>query len=147
MCSSDLAVGNIVGSNIFNIFGVLGLTSVVAPGGVAVSPVALNFDVPVMIAVALACLPVFFTGHLLARWEGGLLFGYYIAYTAYLVMHATQHDLLSTYRWAMLGFTLPLTAITLIVVARREWLARRSGGPGTSGPAVSTARLAEETRQ
>jgi len=57
----DIAVGNVVGSNLFNILIVLGLTALVSPDGVAVAPGALDFDLPVMVAVAVACLPIFFT--------------------------------------------------------------------------------------
>jgi cation:H+ antiporter len=53
----------VVGSNIFNILVVLGLSAVVAPSGIAVSHTALVFDIPVMVLVALACLPIFFTGY------------------------------------------------------------------------------------
>ena len=73
----DIAVGNAVGSNIFNLLAVLGLSSIVAP---AVDPAALNFDVWVMLAVAVACLPVFFTGNQIARWEGLMFIGYYVIY-------------------------------------------------------------------
>lgn len=112
----DIAVGNVVGSNIFNIMGVLGLAAVVAPHGIEVSKAVLRFDIPVMIAVAFACLPIFFTGGVISRWEGGLLLGYYIAYTAYLIMAATAHDALAMFGAAMLYFVLPLTALTLAVV-------------------------------
>jgi len=73
----DIAVGNVVGSNLFNILAVLGLSSVVSPSGVAVAPEALRFDLPVMIGAAIACLPIFFTGNRIARWEGALFFAYY----------------------------------------------------------------------
>jgi len=56
----DIAVGNVVGSNIFNIMGVLGFTSIVAPTGIEVSTAVIRFDMPVMIVSALACLPIFF---------------------------------------------------------------------------------------
>ncbi|PZQ27424.1 MAG: sodium:calcium antiporter, partial [Ectopseudomonas oleovorans] len=69
----DIAVGNIVGSNIFNLLCVLGLASLVSPAAISVSPNALAFDFPVMIAVAVACLPIFFAGYRINRWEG-LLF-------------------------------------------------------------------------
>ncbi len=75
----DIAVGNVVGSNIFNIMGVLGLASIVAPTGIDVSAAVIRFDIPVMIAVALACLPVFFTGGVISRQEGVLLLAYYVA--------------------------------------------------------------------
>ena len=94
----DIAVGNVVGSNIFNILSVLGLSASVAPGGVEVSQTALRLDIPIMIAVAVACLPVFFTGHVIARWEGGLFLAYYLAYTAYLILAATNEAVSRTLR-------------------------------------------------
>jgi cation:H+ antiporter len=79
----DIAVGNIIGSNIFNILAGLGLTALIAPSGVQVSQAALRFDIPVMIAAAVACLPILYIGHRISRREGGLFFGYYVAYTIY----------------------------------------------------------------
>jgi cation:H+ antiporter len=115
----DIAVGNVVGSNIYNILAVLGLAAFLSPGGVAVAPAALDFDIPVMLAVAVACLPIFFTGHLIARWEGWLFLGYYAAYTAFLILASQQHDALPAFSWVMEVFVIPLTAITLIVLAVR----------------------------
>ncbi len=117
----DIAVGNVVGSNTFNILGVLGLSGMVSPEGLSVAQSLLSFDIPVMIAVALACLPVFFTGNLIARWEGGVFLAYYAAYTTYLLLAAQQHDALSTFGVAMSTVVLPLTALTLIVVSWRAW--------------------------
>lgn len=121
----DIAVGNVVGSNIFNILSILGLSALAAPAGVPVSAAAMTFDIPVMTAVAVACLPVFFTGHVIARWEGALFLGYYLAYTAYLVLDATGHAAVPQLRAALLWFALPLTAVTLVVLAVR---ARRASG-------------------
>jgi cation:H+ antiporter len=115
----DIAVGNVVGSNIFNLLGVLGLSAAVAPDGLRVTPAALGFDVPVMIAVAVACLPIFFTGRLIARWEGWLFLAYYVAYTAYLIMAVAQHDALPLFSSAMVAFVMPLTAVTLLVLTVR----------------------------
>ncbi len=112
----DIAVGNIVGSNIFNVLCVVGVSSAVAPAGIAVPDAALQFDLPVMVAVALVCLPIFFTNFLIARWEGLLLLGYYIAYTTYLVLNATRHAALELFEAGMAWFVLPLTALTLIVL-------------------------------
>ncbi|KAB2921533.1 MAG: calcium/sodium antiporter [Dechloromonas sp.] len=111
----DIAVGNVVGSNIFNIFACLGVAGILADGGIAVSEAARNFDLWVMLAVAFACLPIVITGREIARWEGGVFIAYYVAYTAYLVLAATQHASLSTFSGVMLGYVLPLTVITLIV--------------------------------
>ena len=121
----DIAVGNIVGSNIFNLLCVLGLASMVAPAAIAVSPNALAFDFPVMIAVAIACLPIFFSGYRINRWEGLLFLGYYVAYTLYLVMFSTGRPLAQTFGDAMIGYALPLTAITLVIIAARAWHRQR----------------------
>jgi len=115
----DLAVGNAVGSNIFNLLGILGLTAAFSPKPLAVAPQALAFDIPVMTAVAVACLPVFFMGNRLDRWEGTVFFGYYIAYTTYLVLDAWQHTALNDFVSAMVGFVLPLTALTVGVMLFR----------------------------
>jgi cation:H+ antiporter len=115
----DIAVGNVVGSNIFNILAVLGLSSIVAAEGIPVSSAVLRFDLPVMIAVAVACLPIFVSGHLIARWEGALFFAYYIAYTLYLILDAAGHDALPAFSGLMLSAVLPLTVITLTVITVR----------------------------
>lgn len=117
----DIAVGNAVGSNLFNLLSVLGIASMVAPHGITVPVAALHFDLPVMIAVAAACLPVFFSGHRIDRWEGGLFFGYYLLYTGYLVLHSTQHELLGPFSQTMSWFVLPLTAVTLLAVGLNAW--------------------------
>lgn len=121
----DIAVGNVVGSNIFNILSVLGLSALVSPSGVAVSTAALRFDIPVMLVVAVACLPIFFTGNLIARWEGALFLGYYIAYTLYLILAATQHDALPAFSMIMESFVLPLTAVTFVIIIMRTLRARK----------------------
>ena len=122
----DIAVGNVVGSNIFNILAVLGLTALVAPGDVPVAASALRFDIPIMIAVAVACLPVMFNGYRIERWEGGFFFLFYVAYTAWLVMYAQEHALLDEYRTALIYGVLPLTAVTLFVMAWRGWQLRHA---------------------
>ena len=109
----DIAVGNVVGSNIFNILIVLGASAAVSRVGVTVSPAMLKFDIPVMIAVALTCLPVFMAGHQIRRTEGMLLVGYFIAYTAYLVLADLKHSLLTNFTQAMITFVIPLTVIAL----------------------------------
>ncbi len=116
----DIAVGNVVGSNTFNILGCLGLTGIVATGGVPVAPSILNFDLWVMLAVAVACLPIFITGREIARWEGAVFVLYYTAYTAYLILAAQQHDALPVFSQAMLMFVVPLTVVTLIAVFLRS---------------------------
>lgn len=122
----DIAVGNVVGSNVFNILAVLGLTALVAPGsGVPVSTSALWLDMPFMIVVAIACLPIFFTGYLIARWEGLLFLGYYGIYTVFLILNSIHYPNLTEYRNLFLLFAVPLTVITIGVSVAREMRERR----------------------
>jgi len=115
----DIAIGNVVGSNTFNILGCLGATGLVAKGGLPISEGVLGFDLWIMLAVAFACLPVFWTGRQIARWEGGFFLLYYLAYGSHLVLAATNSPLLPSMRAAMLSFVLPLTIVTLIVSVMR----------------------------
>ena len=115
----DIAVGNVVGSNIFNILCVLGLGSAVAPSGINVSKAALHFDIPVMIAVAVACLPVFFGNYRISRLNGVVFLAFYGAYLTYLILNATQHDALETYRTALFYYVFPLTVLSLVFILWR----------------------------
>ena len=121
----DIAVGNVVGSNLFNILAVLGMSATVAPQGIAITDIALRFDIPIMTAVAVACLPIFFTGSVISRWEGGLFLGYYLAYTLYLILSATRNDMLPLFGRAMLWFVIPITAIALLIAFARAIRTRK----------------------
>lgn len=116
----DIAVGNVVGSNVFNILAVLGASAVVAPDGLPVSASATSFDIPVAIAGAFACLPIFASGFTIARWEGALFLAYYVAYVLYLYLDTSGHAGAPVYGWIMLSFVLPLTVVTLGVVVVRD---------------------------
>lgn len=116
----DIAVGNVIGSCLFNLLLIAGIAALVTPGGLEVATSLLRFDIPVMVVVALACLPIFAAGHLIARWEGALFLGYYLAYVLYLILAATEHAALPLFSTAILGFALPLTVITLIVLLVRH---------------------------
>ncbi|ODS62825.1 MAG: sodium:calcium antiporter [Arenimonas sp. SCN 70-307] len=121
----EIAVGNVIGSNIFNLAAVLGISALIPADGLSVAPALLAFDLPVMIAVAIACVPVLFTGHLIARWEGALFLAYYIFYVTYLVLFAQDHDALDSYSLVMTTVVIPLTVVTMAVVAWRELRPRR----------------------
>ncbi|MBM3450910.1 MAG: calcium/sodium antiporter, partial [Armatimonadetes bacterium] len=125
----DIAVGNAVGSNIFNVLSVLGLSGLVSPRPIAISQAVLGFDVPAMIAVAVACLPICFTGYLISRWEGVVFLGYYAAYVVFLVLSAAKHDALPLFSATMLYFIVPLTALTLAILAGRSLRLVRAGSP------------------
>lgn len=127
----DIAVGNAVGSNLFNILAVLGIASLVAPEGIAVAPSALSFDLPVMTAVAVVCLPVFFMGNALMRGEGALFFAAYIAYVIWLVLESTGHPAAVAYGTAMTYFVAPITGITILIFTWRHiTVTRRADGQG-----------------
>jgi cation:H+ antiporter len=117
----DIAVGNAIGSNVFNILMVVGLTATLSPQPILVPQAALSFDLPIMLIVAVACLPIFFTGYHINRWEGLLFLFYYAAYTAYLILRAKEHAALSGFGQVMIWFIGPLTAVTLGVLAYRAW--------------------------
>ncbi|HEX9699696.1 MAG TPA: calcium/sodium antiporter [Acidobacteriota bacterium] len=117
----DLAVGNAVGSNIFNILAVLGITAVIGVDGIAIAPVALSFDIPIMIAVAIACIPVFFSGHAIDRWQGALFVALFAAYMTYLVLDGIGHATVRGFTTIMTMVILPLVALTLALVLYRAW--------------------------
>ncbi|MEX0706161.1 MAG: calcium/sodium antiporter [Nitriliruptoraceae bacterium] len=116
----DIAVGNVIGSCLFNLLAVLGLGGIVAPHGIPVTQGALSFDIPVMIAVAIAALPIFFTGYTITRWEAAVFLGYYAAYIGYLILDTGDHDLASQLGAAIVWFVLPLTVLTLAVAVVRQ---------------------------
>lgn len=130
----ELAVGNVVGSNLFNLLAVLGLGALLSPAGLTVAPAALAFDLPVMTAAAVACLPVFYTRRLVSRWEGALLLGYYAAYLVYVMAATAAHDALPLFNRTMLYFVLPLTALGLASLAFGAWREERSGRRRATGP-------------
>ena len=117
---TDMAVGNIVGSNIFNIGMVLGLPAILFGQGIPVAPAAIAIDLPLMLATAVALLPIAFTGFVVRRWEGSMFVLLYISYTLYLVLASTQHDAAEGFSTIMLWFVLPLVAVTLIAVTSYE---------------------------
>jgi cation:H+ antiporter len=124
----DIAIGNVVGSNIFNVLGILGVSAMVSPGGLVVASAAVDFDVPVMTAVAVACLPIFLTGYGIGRLEALVFLGYYAAYVGYLVLAAQRHDALRAYSTVVMEFAIPLTLLGVGVSLWRGWRERHGGG-------------------
>jgi cation:H+ antiporter len=111
----EIAIGNVVGSNIFNLLLVLGAGAGIAPLGLPVSQAAISFDIPVMIAVALASFPILFAGGQIFRWKGFLLAGHYLIYITYHVLDAAGHSALPMFNYVVLWFVLPLTAFSLAI--------------------------------
>jgi cation:H+ antiporter len=82
----DIAAGNVVGSNIFNILGVLGIAALLHP--LSVNPAVLRFDGPIMLGLSLLVLPFAWSGRRFARIEGAVLLASYVVFAALLVVRA-----------------------------------------------------------
>lgn len=121
---SDIAVGNVVGSNIYNLLGVWGLGALLAPGGILVAERVLQFDFFVMVFVALVSLPIFYIDNRISRMEGGLLLGYYVSYTAFTIMRAAGSSTLPAFK-LFLTFFIPITFAALVAGAVRSARTRR----------------------
>lgn len=122
----DLAVGNVVGSNIFNIGAVAGLAAMISPTGLPVPESALALDIPLMIAASVVLLPLAFTGSVIARWEGGLLVALYVSYLLYTVLAAAERPILQGFTTVMLWFITPLVVLTVISTVVHEISRRRA---------------------
>ncbi|MFJ4196755.1 calcium/sodium antiporter [Pseudomonas sp. NPDC089534] len=117
----DIAVGNVIGANLFNLLGVLGFTALVSPTPLSVSPNALDFDLPVMLGVAVLCLPVFYSGYRVTRAEGLLLLGLYLAYGLHLLSFTTGMPLAGKLERLMLFYVLPTLLAFLFFTSVRAW--------------------------
>jgi len=122
----EMAVGNAVGSNMFNILLVIGSTSALASHGLPVAVEALRFDMPVMIAIAVACLPIFATGRRITRVEGAFFLLYGTAYTAFLVHKARSGQSPTIQDAAVLVFMVLLPAVTALVIFQKWQAARKA---------------------
>jgi cation:H+ antiporter len=113
---SDIAVGNAVGSNIFNLLGVLGLGALFAPNGIPVAEQVLRQEFPVMVFVALVTLPIFYIDNRISRLEGGLLLAYYVLYLSYVVLQAAANPALRATGWFIL-FVVLASFLALVALA------------------------------
>ncbi len=112
----DIAVGNVVGSCLFNLMCVLGLTGIVSADGVNVTDGSLRLDFPVMLAATIVLIPIFWSGFEIARWEGFVLVFFYAVYVVYLVASANGSETADVIRPAAL-ITVPLVVMTFVVTA------------------------------
>ena len=120
---SDIAVGNAVGSNIFNLLGVLGIGALVSPDGISVAARVLIFDLPVMVFVALVTLPIFYIDSRISRLEGGLLLSYYVTYVIFVIMRATESPALPAMQ-LFITFYAPITFAISVALAIRSMRTR-----------------------
>ncbi|MEK9499689.1 calcium/sodium antiporter [Gaopeijia maritima] len=79
---ADIAVGNIIGSNVFNIAAILGITATVTP--IRVVPNVVREELPAVLFLSLLAFPVTRSAHRVRRWEGAVLLAVYLALGAWL---------------------------------------------------------------
>ena len=119
----DLAVGNAIGSNLFNILMVIGLSALIAPHGIPVAMQAVAIDMPIMIGIALVCLPIFWSGYCIDRGDGALLLGLYVLYTIYLYLSsvaAAQPAMFVQVCWFVIAPAVAMWLVVKIVRARKR---------------------------
>lgn len=121
---NDIAVGNVVGSNIMNLLLILGVSSLFARGGLEVAHQVIVFDLPFCIAAAIACLPIFWTGHRMERIEGALFVVAYAVYLVDLVLAAMGHGGAAVARDTLYFVVAPLTALSIGWSLLRTYRAR-----------------------
>ena len=121
----DIAVGNVVGSNIFNLLAVLGASAAVSSNGVAVNSEVIRLDFPVMLAATIVLLPICWNGFMVKKWEGSLLVLFYVAYVAYLIMEAGDSTAPELYRTAML-IIVPLVTVVFGATGFQGWRKHRA---------------------
>jgi cation:H+ antiporter len=122
--AKDIAVGNIVGSNIFNILCVLGAGALVAPGGIGVDEAMLSFGIPVMTAVCIACLPIFFAGQAVNRLDGARFLLYFVIYLGFLILWELGYSGFRL-RNVLIFLVAPITVVAVTVSVYREIKRRR----------------------
>ena len=120
----DIAVGNVVGSNLFNLLGVLGISGVIAADGIPVASSSLTLDFPVMLAATIALVPIIWNGFRIRRWEGLVLLVSYIVYVTYLILDTSEHRAADVVGPAALIVT-PIVLMTLGVTGFQGWRRHR----------------------
>ena len=123
----DIAVGNVVGSNIFNLLCVLGASGLLADGGIPVTDGALRLDFPVMLAASFVLLPIVWNGFKIKRWEGLLLCAFYVVYVVYLILDSNDHDAQDVVGPAALIVS-GLVLLTFCVTGYQGWRRHRASG-------------------
>ncbi len=86
--TAEIGIGNVVGSNILNILIILGLTAIIVP--VAIQKSTLKVEIPYMIAITIVLIFMGYTGNVVTRLEGGVLWILFLAYLTYLFFMAKK---------------------------------------------------------
>lgn len=121
----DIAVGNVVGSNIFNILCVLGISGLVSPVPLVAGEQLAGFDIPVMLGVAVLCAPLFFVGAILNRIEGFLFLTLYVAYVWVLIAMALSLGYLPQLQTGVMYGLVPIVLLYVLISLAHDWRKRR----------------------
>jgi len=116
---SDIAIGNAIGSNVFNLLFVLGTVSV-THSDLAVPDELIRLDLPVMIGAAVLCVPIAITDSAITRWEGIAFVGLYAGYTVFLVLDGLGEASAPFVGAATLAAVVPILALTIRVLRTRR---------------------------
>lgn len=125
----DIAIGNVVGSNVFNILCVLGVSGLVSPLPLLAGVQMATIDLPVMLGTACLCLPLFFAGGTLNRFEGALFLVLYVSYVWYLIAVQLQLENLPILQAGIVYGLVPLVGLYVVLTLVGDLRRRTSGRP------------------
>jgi len=118
----DMAIGNVVGSCIFNIALCLGIAGLVAPSGLNAPVQLITFDVRVMVVAAIVLMPLIITDYTVSRTVGVLLLSWCAVYLAWTVLAATASPLLTPFSQLVIFGLLPAS---IVFIAATVFIALR----------------------
>ncbi len=124
-----IALGTIIGSNILNSLAVLGIAALVASEMLKVPSAAIRFDIPVMIAASILCIPIICRGCVVTRWEGVLFLACYAAYFTYLVLQIVVPGTVKAFDKLVIMVVIPATIILVMIGILKVLRHRRPARP------------------
>lgn len=111
----DLAVGSIIGSNILNILSVIGISGLFT-SYIPVQQTLINIDMMILLGISILCVPFFYSGKIISRTEGAILFSCYLLYLTYLYLDSMQSNLISQFINGIFYGVIPAVVIYSVVV-------------------------------
>lgn len=120
----EMSVASVIGSNIANLLIVTGFTAVLSDT-IMIPQESIEFDIPVMVICAIACLPIFTTGHRIVRWEGVLFLASYAAFTMLLLFRTRLTEIFPNWSQMVWPIATPLVIATVIAIAW-DWKVSRN---------------------
>ena len=104
---TDLAIGNVIGSNLLNQLLILGSCTLFSGlGGLSISTDLIRIDIPIMVLTTFACMPIFWTKGKITRFEGFILLNIYIFYVLDKILILSQFNLIMEFRFFIVVYFL-----------------------------------------